>query len=842
MADPFIEPLSSSTRAKLRSTQILTSLTQIVSELLQNSLDAGARNIDIGVNCAQWTCWVTDDGSGMTKESLNILGTEGRYNTSKAYSPDSLNYLSSFGFRGEALASAADLCCLEIASRTSLSRETWSIILKDENVFYTGPAVRWRRESPGTTVCVRDAFYNLPVRRRSHPSASRTLELVRQEVELWALMHPHVSFMLENSQTKLSGSSARRILKIPRTSSTISVFRHLYGRALCEHLEDIKFGAGDMKLEGFISLEGALSKAYQFLYINRHPIPPGGELHRVIDTRFASSSFAKNAYDEIGETRRSSSRRSPRKAEKKPVYVLNLVIPIHQVDNLLEPAKAALHFQVGIPNRYLNKTAVSEFLSSSIKSFLVRHDFLVQWNTSSTHESSQSPLKRKRLDFEHNSGYAELMPEESEDEMADVLPQPLNLYAEKTLGAEEAVWTDPNTRESFIVNRRTGNSRPRTQHRPGDIPENSVFRQRRTLSLPVFTDKSRAGPAPEWIQEALEANDTYGITERRITEVSIGGAEVQQSQKLRLQRFSKLFLSGQCNGDFDGIEQQRFTKDDIRSARIISQVDRKFIACVFKQDLPGGDLGIQSVQMNSENSALHAADERIRVERFLRELCLGFLRCGSNVEGEGVERRHLTPPVPVLLTRLETSRLAKSQEIQRRFESWGICFTGLAEIEALNVSANKLDEANGGYAQVLVEYVPEVVADKLTMGNELRDLVKGYLAQLETNMPDITQGQENTFGASADVSDWLKALRWCPRELVDLVNSKACRGAIMFNDSLTNEQCSRLVHQLSETVFPFQCAHGRPSLIPLANLGKLSGNSRSTRRRYIAWSMLEGQR
>lgn len=75
-----IEALNASTRAKLRSTQILTSLPQIVSELLQNSLDAGARQIDIGLDCEEWSCWVKDDGFGISKEGLNIIGSaEGRY-------------------------------------------------------------------------------------------------------------------------------------------------------------------------------------------------------------------------------------------------------------------------------------------------------------------------------------------------------------------------------------------------------------------------------------------------------------------------------------------------------------------------------------------------------------------------------------------------------------------------------------------------------------------------------------------------------------------------------------------------------------------------------------------
>lgn len=77
-----IEHLPATTRAKLRSTQILTSLPQIVSELLQNSLDAGAGQVDIGVDCEEWICWVKDDGEGISREGMSMLGKgseEGRY-------------------------------------------------------------------------------------------------------------------------------------------------------------------------------------------------------------------------------------------------------------------------------------------------------------------------------------------------------------------------------------------------------------------------------------------------------------------------------------------------------------------------------------------------------------------------------------------------------------------------------------------------------------------------------------------------------------------------------------------------------------------------------------------
>jgi len=74
--------LDSETRSRIRSTQILTSLPQIVSELVQNSLDANASNVHVGVDVSEWECCIRDDGSGISKKDMSILAkgpVDGRY-------------------------------------------------------------------------------------------------------------------------------------------------------------------------------------------------------------------------------------------------------------------------------------------------------------------------------------------------------------------------------------------------------------------------------------------------------------------------------------------------------------------------------------------------------------------------------------------------------------------------------------------------------------------------------------------------------------------------------------------------------------------------------------------
>ncbi|KAG1752530.1 uncharacterized protein EDB91DRAFT_1216091 [Suillus paluster] len=838
-----LNQLSVETRAKLRSAQLLTSLPQIVSELLQNSLDAGASQVDMGVNCEEWSCWVRDDGAGINKGGLSMIGKgseEGRYNTSKAYTPASLDSVSTFGFRGEALLSMAELCCLEISSRTSLSQESWSAILKGGKPLYSGPSIRWRRESAGTVVCVRDAFFSLPIRRQSHPSPAKTVDTIKQELEAYALMFPEVSFTLQDdSKSKDNVSSKGHVLRVPKTRSILAAFRHMYGRALTEHVEEINTTSGDLKVEGFISLVGARSKVYQYLYINKHPIS-FCDLHRVIDSKFLTSTFVKHAYDEGGETSlRSSVRRSPRKGEKKPIYVLNLVIPTRHIDNCLEPAKSVVQIE--------HKNVVTSFLSSVIDSFLVRHGFAS--GKRAAEEGRASPPKKRKVTMIPNSMTKNNVPQPPATGKAEPKEAPAAFIHPGDISEEipqrTTVWKDPATGETFIVDARTGNSYSQNSRHKID-PMNTASMSR-ISRIPRLLKKSKypshgacSDPAldsmPDWLQEALCANESYATTEPKIpslplfanqTSVDHGYSSIYSSNhSCCAHTFGTLYpQSGSLSSEH---ARTRFHKADLLKAQVINQVDRKFIACLVDLDYSAHQENGKSLdKCPAGGSTLilidqHAADERVRVERFLREICSGFLR---HCEGTGgVDVLELSPAVPILLTRHEALRLASVDEVRSAFDRWGVRFEGLARLTSLE-SECMGDEASGGYAQVFVNGIPATVGDKLLLNNELRDLIKGYLGTLESEEappPNLSQ-QIDANDTKDEESCWLKALRWCPRELLDLINSKACRGAVMFNDPLSLEQCERLVRNLAATAFPFQCAHGRPSLVPLTHVSTKSG-------------------
>jgi DNA mismatch repair protein MLH3 len=169
--------------------------------------------------------------------------------------------------------------------------------------------------------------------------------------------------------------------------------------------------------------------------------------------------------------------------------------------------------------------------------------------------------------------------------------------------------------------------------------------------------------------------------------------------------------AGQPYVDSTSASSRRFQKEDLRNAQVIEQVDRKFIACLIN------DSSTETATATTRTLVLidqHAADERVRVERFLKELCLGYL---SNVNvgedrNDRLRLRDLSPPVPILLTRHEERQL-RNLSTRRVFGHWGFLFVEPA-VEAVHETEQGIDAGSAsGYSQVFVQGVPELVADKV---------------------------------------------------------------------------------------------------------------------------------
>lgn len=220
---------------------------------------------------------------------------------------------------------------------------------------------------------------------------------------------------------------------------------------------------------------------------------------------------------------------------------------------------------------------------------------------------------------------------------------------------------------------------------------------------------------------------------------------------------------------------QYFTREDLKGAEFVSQVDRKFL--LVKMRGRGDAAADEAAQLETLVVVdQHAASERVRVEKLLDSLC-GKVARGEELElwkfaedeDGGLVKRKGKQPVSVVVSRAEAIQAAEWKDDLAR---WGI------GIDVPPIPDPTLTAA-GDYIQIRLTSVPLIVSDRLRVEGRLQqELIRSYLAQLVeqgagrgTREPSV--GEEQT---------WRSVVRHCPPVLLDLINSKACRRAVMFND------------------------------------------------------------
>ena len=188
----------------------------VVKELVENSIDAGARAIEVGIQRGGMSrIRVVDDGCGMDRDDA-LLSLE-RHATSKIASAADLAAISTLGFRGEALPSIASVSRLRLSTREPGAVAGTEILVNGGRI----ETVRDGGEAPGTQIEVRSLFYNVPARRKFLRSETTEARNIEHQFFLQALAHPEIGFTLVREDNIAS--------QLPITTSLRDRIRDLYG-------------------------------------------------------------------------------------------------------------------------------------------------------------------------------------------------------------------------------------------------------------------------------------------------------------------------------------------------------------------------------------------------------------------------------------------------------------------------------------------------------------------------------------------------------------------------------------------------------------------------------------
>jgi len=235
----FIHVLDEATINQIAAGEVVERPSAVVKELIENAMDAGATAItaeikDGGLSLIR----ITDNGGGIAREDIPLAFL--RHATSKIRKAEDLLSVTSLGFRGEALSSIASVAQVELITKTPNALNGFRYLMEggDEK------AIEEIGCPSGTTIIVRNLFFNTPARRKFLKSATTEAGYISDLMERLMVSHPNVSFkFIMNSQVKLQSSG---------NNSSKDILYQVYGRDITKELLPVEFQTEGLKVTGYI--------------------------------------------------------------------------------------------------------------------------------------------------------------------------------------------------------------------------------------------------------------------------------------------------------------------------------------------------------------------------------------------------------------------------------------------------------------------------------------------------------------------------------------------------------------------------------------------------------------
>jgi DNA mismatch repair protein MutL len=307
----------------------------VAKELVENAIDAGATRLAIEVEAGgRRLLKVSDDGEGMTRDDA-ILAFE-RHATSKIARAEDLAAIGTLGFRGEALASIASVARIELVSKTEDGAAGTRVIIEGGRMRDVKDAAHPR----GTTIVMRDLFFNVPARRKFLRSEATESFHLTNLVTHYALAHPEIAFNLTNN--------GREIIRAPLAKDLRERAYQIFGEEFLENLLEVDGGHPQVvKVRGYVSAprDRRTSRDAQFLFVNG----------RFVRDRLISRALSEGY-------------RAILPHGVYPAALLFLETPLEEVDVNVHPAKTEVRFR--------RNAAVADAVREAVRAALASGGFV----------------------------------------------------------------------------------------------------------------------------------------------------------------------------------------------------------------------------------------------------------------------------------------------------------------------------------------------------------------------------------------------------------------------------------------------------------------------------------
>lgn len=773
-----MQKLPESLSSRIRAAQNIPSIYKIVEELILNSIDANSTQIEVCIELNSLKINVKDDGDGIAYDS--ILGwnrTSKRVSTSKFY-----------GRRGETLASICDFADIEICSKTEqdasfhcrdyrtgssmIAPSMYILETNDKNV--TVPH--------GTFISINNLFESLPVRKKAIKIGFE-LNKIKEFAINMSILHYKVNWYIvaiDEFMNNFGKSESKVIFSCPATSSVASQFSNVHS---CDRLSGLKEVSVISEIDNSIKIHGLISipsfqnshntKDYQHFYINNQWI-------RNSNCYFTNK--VNEVYKEILKASGGPGSRGPSPKHYEP-------------DSINQKTFPTFVLQLIYPSAYYNCD-----------------DEIDQCFYEDTHKDLFDLLIKKMIKSIQVKSVIQMQdsPHELDNEKESIIPSPISLFHIINSNQNNTVNNRFNDMfsEAFLTTEklpsRNLNSDLCIPSMPGisDIPDllpnrmDKLSDSSNILGISVSRNKI---PEEEYYDSLLNSDVMSSSAGEPISQDSNEINIFLTSMKDETQMASRYFMNNQINKskEFEKLQLQHelqsyLSNDDevhdqivtvyknqpinkkmLHSASLVGQVEDKYI--LFKSINP--ENSHQTIVFAADQ---HAIDERIRFEKLMKN---------NN------PMLNYSPIQVRFEIRLEKAEVYIVESKDYLLKSWGFSFyfqpTSNSSVYEEFYRKRRYSEFEKSNILILTQ-VPIICDESLTQ-NDFREFLHEISKHYE--LPDSI----------------LK-----PPAIHRIIASKSCRYAIKFGDELADSKCDELLYEISKTSLPFQCAHGRPSIVPLS--------------------------
>ncbi|MFT5470437.1 MAG: DNA mismatch repair protein MutL [Verrucomicrobiales bacterium] len=257
-----IRLLSDALASQVAAGEVVERPASVVKELLENSIDAEARKIEVGVQRGGMSkIQIIDDGIGMNRDDA-LMCLE-RHATSKIRTTEDLGGISTLGFRGEAIPSIASVSKFRLTTREKDALSGTEIVINGGKI----ASVKDCGEPPGTQIEVRQLFFNIPARRKFLRTENTEYSHIEQVVRVQAIAHPDIAFTLVRND--------REQFRLPATESLLERIQGFVGSEIASRLLPVApYESGDIRITGFMGGfgMGRSTRSLQLTFLNGRPV------------------------------------------------------------------------------------------------------------------------------------------------------------------------------------------------------------------------------------------------------------------------------------------------------------------------------------------------------------------------------------------------------------------------------------------------------------------------------------------------------------------------------------------------------------------------------------------